>query len=408
MNIIFLTLVEIGSVEEHGIYQDLLRKFRDEGHDITVISPAQRRRKIETNIKEKEGVTILQVKTLNIQKTNIVEKGIGTLLIEYQYLAAIKKHFPNKKFDLVLYSTPPITFSKIISYIKQRDNAKSYLLLKDIFPQNAVDMKMMSATGIMYRFFRKKEKELYHISDTIGCMSPANKKYVLDHNPEIKNSTVEVNPNSIEAQIFTKPTQDQISDIRAKYVLPLDKKILIYGGNLGIPQGLDFLLETIVKAKDYSKLFFLIVGTGTEYEKIKNWFATHNPANAKLLSGLPKMEYDELIKVCDIGLIFLNKDFTIPNFPSRLLSYLEYKLPVLVAADANTDIGTEVEKNHCGVSVIAGNTAEMDKALQYFTTITDEDFDILRQNARKYLEKSFLVSDSYEKIMKRVLQNNNS
>ena len=190
MNIIFLTLVEINSIEERGIYQDLLRKFRNEGHDVTIVTPVERRKGIATNFKKKEGVSILQVKTFNIQKTNIIEKGIGTLAIEHQFLFAIKKHLADKKFDLVLYSTPPITFGKVINFIKLRDGAYSYLLLKDIFPQNAVDMKMLKEGGFIHKQFVKKEKKLYEISDTIGCMSPENVDYVLKHNPEIDKKKV--------------------------------------------------------------------------------------------------------------------------------------------------------------------------------------------------------------------------
>jgi hypothetical protein len=69
--------------------------------------------------------------------------------------------------------------------------------LKDIFPQNAVDLKMMSSSGILYDYFRKREIELYIMSDWIGCMSEGNKKYILKHNSYIDEKKVEVNPNSI-------------------------------------------------------------------------------------------------------------------------------------------------------------------------------------------------------------------
>ncbi|WP_439480693.1 glycosyltransferase family 4 protein [Chryseobacterium aquaticum] len=257
MNILFLTLVEINSVEDRGIYQDLLRKFRNEGHDVTIVTPVERRKGISTNFSKKESVSILQVKTFNIQKTNIIEKGIGTLAIEYQYLSAIKKHLTNKKFDLVLYSTPPITFAKVIEFVKKRDHAKSYLLLKDIFPQNAVDMDMLKKNGFLHRQFVRKEKKLYKISDTIGCMSPANADFVLRHNPEIEKSKVEVNPNTIEPKDFNY-SEDQKIAIRKKYGVPFDKKVLVYGGNLGKPQGLDFMLETIKETK-VENIYFLIV-----------------------------------------------------------------------------------------------------------------------------------------------------
>ena len=133
MDILFLTLVKIKSLDDGGIFPDLLRKFRDEGHKVHVVSPIERRDKLDTHLFEELGAQILNVKTLNIQKTNFLEKGIGTLAIEYQYLKAVKLYFRKQKFDLVLYSTPPITFSKVVDFIKKRDNAYSYLLLKDIF-----------------------------------------------------------------------------------------------------------------------------------------------------------------------------------------------------------------------------------------------------------------------------------
>ena len=75
---------------------------------------------------------------------------------------------------------------------------RHYLLLKDIFPQNAVDLGMFSKGGLLYRMFRKKEERLYQLSDYIGCMSPANVDYILRHNREVDIHRVEVCPNSIE------------------------------------------------------------------------------------------------------------------------------------------------------------------------------------------------------------------
>ena len=397
MNLLFLTLVEINSVEDRGIYQDLLRKFRNEGHHITIVTPVERRKKIATNFSKKDGVSILQVKTFNIQKTNIIEKGIGTLAIEYQYLSAIKKYASDKKFDLVLYSTPPITFAKVIEFVKKRDLARSYLLLKDIFPQNAVDMNMLKRDSFLHKQFIKKEKKLYKISDTIGCMSPANVGFVLKHNSEINNSKIEVNPNTIEPKNFNY-SEDEKTAIRKKYEIPRDKKVLVYGGNLGKPQGLDFLLETI-QATKFENVFFLIVGSGTEFSRINEWFANTEPYNAKLLQKLPKEDYDQLLAACDVGLIFLDKNFTIPNFPSRLLSYLEMKMPVIAATDTNTDIGDIIENANCGYKVIAGKQEEMQEKIEL---ILSADLQLLGENGVKLLMNQYTVDKSYDLIMEKI------
>lgn len=399
MNILFLTLVGIESIESRGIYQDLLRKFRDEGHQVTIITPVERRKKMPTHFFSKEGVSILQLKTLNITKTNVVEKGIGTIAMEYQYLAAIKKYFKNVKFDIVLYSTPPITFSKVISYLKERDNAYSYLLLKDIFPQNAIDMGMMKKNSFLHRQFLKKEKKLYEVSDTIGCMSQANVDFVLRHNPEISKDKVEVNPNSIDP-IEILYTDEEKQEIRTKYKLPLDKKILVYGGNLGKPQGIGFLLETIEKC-NVENAHFLVIGRGTEYEKIEKWFEVNKPTNATLMQRLPKADYLKLLASCDVGLIFLHKNFLIPNFPSRLLSYLEMRKPVITATDPHTDIGDVVEKANCGFKVISGDIQKMNQHI--YNICNNEDlYETYSTNARELLEKEFTVERSYNLIINKI------
>jgi len=395
MNILFLTLSHVNSIVQRGIYTDLLRKFRDMGHNVTVVTPVQRRLGVETNIKEVEGVSLLQVKTLNITKTNSIEKGMGTLAIEYQYLAAIKKYLSAVKFDLVYYSTPPITFGKVIAYVRKRDDAFAYLLLKDIFPQNAVDMKMMKKGSVLHRFFEYKERRLYQLSDCIGCMSPANVDFLIRNHPALERSKIEVNPNSINP-LHIAYSQAEKESIKTKYGLPLDKKIFVYGGNLGVPQGVDFLIETIEHLKA-PEAYLLIVGSGTQYGKLMDWFDIHKPSTASLLAGLPKNEYDALLAACDVGLIFLHKDFTIPNFPSRLLTYLEMKKPVLAATDINTDIGTILEAAGCGYRAEWGDSATMQDKI---SILCNEDLGAMGERAWDLLQREYLVERSYELIMK--------
>ena len=404
MNIIFLTLVRISDIEERGIYQDLMRKFRDEGHQVYIVTAAERRLGEETSLTDCHGVKILNVRTLNVQKTNIVEKGLGTLLIERQFKAAIKKHLGHVTFDLITYSTPPITFTNVVKYLKKLNpQAISYLQLKDIFPQNAVDIGMFGERSLFYWYFRRKEKALYKASDYIGCMSPANVRFVLEHNPEIDTSRVEIAPNSIglNVDLHEEPghKESERNYIRSKYNLPLDKPVFIYGGNLGRPQGIDYLLACLEANKNRTDCYFLVVGSGTHYDLLLDWYKDNKEYNVKLMQSLPKSDYDMLVRSCDVGLIFLDHRFTIPNYPSRLLSYLENKMPVLCATDVNTDIGKIAEENGYGYWCESVKPED-------FTAMVDRmllsDMKAMGEKGYEFLKENYLVDHTYNAIMKHL------
>jgi len=379
-----------------------MRHFRNQGNEVYIVSATERRNGQETQIYEVDGVHILKVKTLNIQKTHIVEKGLGTLLIERQYKNAIKNHLRNIHFDLILYSTPPITFTKVIQYLKYiNPQAVSYLLLKDIFPQNAVDIGMFGKRSLLHWHFRRKEIALYKVSDYIGCMSPANVDFVCQHNPFYPKTHVEVAPNSIELQDFTVDPIYQKKSIRERYGLPANKPIFIYGGNLGRPQGISFLIQCLENNKNRQDCHFVIVGNGTEYKKLATWLNENRGKNVTLIQGLPKEEYDQLVQSCDVGLIFLDHRFTIPNYPSRLLSYLENHMPVLCATDPNTDIGRIAEQNGYGVWCESTDVNSFTTLINRFVS-NPQIIHEMGQRGYDFLCRNYLVEHTYDTIMKHL------
>lgn len=404
MNVVFLTMVQMPSLKDRGIYQDLLRFFANQGHNVYVVFPRERRQGKPTEAYVSNGVHFLGVRTLNLTKTNVVEKGVGQVRVESQFTSAIHKFWGKKKFDLILYSTPPITLMGTVKYLKERNpQAKSYLLLKDIFPQNAVDLGMMSTSGpkgILYRFFRKKEKALYKTSDFIGCMSPANVEFVLKHNPEVAPSKVEVAPNSLELSFQSLESVDSGKlkvEVRNKYGLPLDRPVLIYGGNLGKPQGIPFLVKCLDAIKNRTDCHFVVVGSGTEQHLIQTWYDNEKPNSVTVLQALPKADYDTLVNTCEVGLIFLDHRFTIPNFPSRLLSYLENKMPVLCATDPNCDMGPIAEANGygywCESNSVEAFTAILDKMIH-------SDIKAMGEKGYEFLKDNYLVENTYNAIMR--------
>lgn len=394
------------SINDRDIYTDLLREFIRNGHKVYIVSPSERRNGEPEGLIEEENSVILRVVTGNVQKTNVIEKGVSTVLIESKFVRAIKKYFAALTFDLVLYATPPITLVGAIRYLKNRDHAKTYLCLKDIFPQNALDLGMMSKTGVkglLYRAFRSKEKELYRLSDYIGCMSQANVDYLLRHNPEIDPASVEVCPNSVEV-CDRSIGAEQRRAIREKYGIPQGKKVFLYGGNLGRPQGIPFLIECLEKCAELDEAFFLIVGDGTEFGKLKAYADSAKQGNLKLMKRLPKDDYETMIAACDVGLLFLDHRFTIPNFPSRMLGYMQAGLPVLAATDPNTDVGRVIVEGGFGWWCESDDAEGFAALVRKILSLPEETRKEYGLNAFDYLVKHYSVESTYRTIMRRMEQ----
>src|SRR5699024_8727567 len=174
-----------------------------------------------------------------------------------------------------------------------------------------------------------------------------NSQYIRNHN-KIGKQILEVNPNSIRINENKIGYHLDKEDIRNLYKIPKEKIIMLYGGNLGKPQGIDFLLNIISRLEKDNNFLLLTIGSGTEYGRIKKHKNTNNIKNTILIESLSKNEYKKVESIADIGLVFLDKKFTIPNIPSRILGYMESKKPILAAVDKYTDLNEMIKTGKFG------------------------------------------------------------
>ena len=401
MNILFLTMNIFTDIEMHNIYSDLMKEFIAHGHRPYIVTPREKKTGETTELVDYENYSLLKVQIGNTSGVTLIEKGISTVTLSGKYYRAIDKHLSNVLFDLILYSTPPITLVSPIKKLIKKYQCRTYLMLKDIFPQNAVDLGMFSKSSLIYKYFRSQEKKLYAISDKIGCMSPANVQYVLKHNPGLLADKVEICPNAIIPH-DSEDRENEKSFVRKKYNVPTEAVIYLYGGNLGKPQGIPFLIDCLKQNISYRDRFFIICGSGTEYGLLKNFMDTYNPDNVRLIDFLPKEEYDVLVRGCDIGLIFLDYRFTIPNYPSRILSYMEYSMPVVACTDEASDIDETIADGNFGWSCKSNDVQALTACINEISLRRD-DIPTWGKNAREYLLRNFHASVAYEIINSSML-----
>ena len=398
MNILFVTIAW-PDPGERNLYSDLVEEFAANGHNMYVLCSDPNTPK--TWLDEGAVANVIRVRTMQVRKANKVRKAFALTGLGRKLRTTCLRHWSSLKFDLIISHSPPVTLAILLRDLKNYYRAPLYYLLKDIWPQGPVDLGLVSRYNPAYFYFRYKEIQTYKTADWLGCMSAMNVSYVLRHNLFLNCEKVEICPNTIKPRNFEIRTSPR--EVRARFGVPEESTVFILSGNLGRAHGLPFYLEAIEKMKTYGKAFFVIGGAGSYFEYVTHEVKRRGLQNVVVYSRLPIADFDDLLSACDVGVVLLHAKYTVPQFPSRVLAYLEASKPVLCAVNVDTDIGVVVENAGCGINTVHGNLDSFERAVRAFCELKGTDrFEEMGRKARALLERDYPVRRTYEIIVNRL------
>jgi hypothetical protein len=331
MKILFFALSPIHSLKEKGIYADMISEFNNQGDYVDYFFPSK---KIFFYTEDKVSYKSIKVKANPQKQSNFIKKFLLYLEVEKTMKKSIKQS--KKYYDMLILVTPSIFQLKVIdTFKKMNPNATVILLLKDIFPDNAIDLGILKNKfpfNLAIKYFKSIEKNLYKKVDHIGCMTQLNMAYVSRTHPYIKNKLF-LSPNSIN------PYKIKKSQTRKTLGLPENKILLIFVGNIGLPQDPFFIQEFVNKLP--INMYMIIIGTGSK-------FIFETKSNLLVINRIMNQdEIDQYLINSDYGLVFLSNKFNVPNFPSKILSYLNANLPIISFSNFYNDLNPYYfEKNY--------------------------------------------------------------
>ena len=392
MKIVFFTL------SPNGLYSSLIDKLEEKGHSIVIVSPTYNGKNEFLNINQNRK--ILYFKSLPLTNVGIIKKGIADILFPYFCRLSVKKYIGRYQPDLIISTTPTLGFGKSISFLKNNNlKCKHYLVLRDIWPEAFKLFDFDTKFPLVYKWYRKQEKYLYNTADIIGCMSEGNIEFVNKSNPEIGIDKLKLLPNWADVEELNSIDES----IRTKYKLD-DKIVFIYGGNMSVPQGLDNILNLAERQIRRDNILFLLIGKGTELERIKKLAKEKALTNMEFLDYLPKKDYESLLRISDVGLISLNKKLKTPSIPSKTLSYWNLEKPIFAIIDSVTDYGINIiDKSQSGLWELS---TEINKIDEKFDIICRDG--ILRKkmgkNGRIYMTENCTTELIYNKIMQHLYE----
>ena len=340
MNVLFVLLSLPKSLDSGNMYLDLIMEFKNNGHNVSVITLSN----TKTTFEKEFGIEVLRVKSFPIlYVSNMIKKGIGMALLPYFFCIAYKKYYKKRTFDWIIMPTPPITLIDFVKRIKSKAKAKLYLILRDIHPQSSESLGEIKYKWMVKYLYRRSDIA-YKISDVIGCMSQANIDFIKKHHniPQYVQCTVLYNWMS-----FTPYKKTDSEELRVKYGLE-NKFLVIFGGNIGLGQRIENIADLAQHYKKNVDIVFVVIGKGVKKAELQSMSRHKNLDNILFIDYMPRADYLNFVKSVDLGLISIHENNAAPTCPSKVISYMALKLPVLALINSNSDYGEIIENAGAG------------------------------------------------------------
>lgn len=320
--------------------RDLTREFARQGHSLCVLLPSTDQR-APWKLEEFDGAQVLRLKAPQTKDIAYVRRTLAELAMPFAMLQNLRKSpLAKERWDGVVWYAPSIFHGPLVSALKKSSHCKSYLIIRDIFPEWAVDMGLMGR-GLPYRFFDTVARYQYSVADVIGVQTPGNQQY-FDRWMGQPGRELEVLQNWLD-----QPAQSRCS-VRVDETALAGRKVIVYAGNMGVAQGMDIVLGLAEKMRNRSDVGFLFVGRGSDAARLKAAAQARQLDNVVFFEEIDPDEIPDLYAQCNVGIVALDPRHKSHNIPGKFLTYMQSGLPVLANINSGNDLAQLIKDERVG------------------------------------------------------------
>lgn len=326
---------------------DLAAAFVSQGHEVTVFTtdPGTAAASLTS---EPSGLAVLRVPTAKVKGVSLTRRAFSEIFMSLALWRGTRRcRLRVDDFDGVIWYSPTIFLAPFAAWLKRTSCARGYLILRDIFPQWALDAGVLRR-GPAYYFFRLAERFQYRTADVIGAQSPANVEHVRADTCAARRTEVLYNWLDLDRP---EPAR---SNVLEQHGLE-GRRVLVYGGNMGIAQDMDNLMCLAERLLPADEVRLLLVGAGTEVDRLQRLVVERGLTNVTLIDEVDPEVFRAILRCCHVGLITLDRRLTTHNIPGKLLAYLEAGLPVVASVNPGNDLLRILSESGAGVGVVNGD-----------------------------------------------------
>lgn len=339
-----------GAVQLH----DLVIELATQGHKITVLVPASELAH-RWSLDESDGVRVVRVRSPRTKDVALIRRALAEVWLPFSLLRGLRLSGASaESFDGVIWYSPTIFLGHVANQMKRRNGCLGYLIVRDLFPDWAVDAGVMRRKGLAYRFFKAVERFQYRVADVIGVQTPANMALVARDAPA--RARIEVLHNWLAPPV----------PIAQRGALELGRvagrKIFVYAGNMGVAQDLGAFLDLAAEMADRLDVGFLFIGRGSEAENLRVSAQRRSLDNVEFMQEVDPAMIPALLKCCHVGIVALDPCHTTHNIPGKFITYVRNGLPVLARVNQGNDLVGVIRESGVGYAVEGDSLAELRQA----------------------------------------------
>lgn len=302
------------------------------------------------------NVEILRLKTPRTKDIGYLRRTIGEFLMPHAMLRNMRKSpLASARFDGVIWYSPTIFLAPIVRALKAESGCPAYLIIRDIFPQWAADMGLMSR-GLAYRVLDRVALQQYRAADVIGVQTPGNLAFFEHLRDRLKNTRFEV----LQNWLADAPDRGCVIDLASGTLR--GRKVFAYAGNMGIAQGMDKLLDLADRTRARTDAGFLFVGRGSEAKRLEADARQRGLSNVLFHDEIDPDDIPGLYAQCHAGIVCLDARHKTHNIPGKFISYMQAGLPVLASVNAGNDLIAMIETEGVGRASVDPFGADLDEA----------------------------------------------
>lgn len=369
---------------------DLATEMRRSGHRTIMIVPTVDLSE-ELTAETVEGVEVVRIRAPRTRDISYVRRTLMECSLPFLMLTRLRRTtLLNKPIDIVAWYSPTIFFGPLIWYLRWRTGCRTYLILRDIFPEWTLDLGLMRR-GPAFAFFKAVAYIQYAVADVIGVQTESNVPYMKGWQQK-SGRRVEVLHN------WQTPTADKGSTIDISSTHLAGRKIAVYIGNMGVAQGMDVLLDLAESFADRKEIGFVFVGRGSEVARLKKRVETSNLTNTLFFDEVDSSEMPGLLSQCYVGLLALDPRHKTHNIPGKFLTYLIAGLPVIARVNQGTDLMELINRERVGAAFDSSESSRLHESIDRLLK-SPEEYDAISLNGRKLARQMFSSSNAVRQII---------